>query len=46
MLSIEDIYREVGKNIFICPLNTDNFRDNSIDLTASEFAWNDPGPSL
>lgn len=43
MLSIEDIYREIGKNIFICPLNTDNFRDNSIDLTASEFAWTSDG---
>ena len=39
MLSREDIYREIGKNIFICPLNIDNFRDNSIDLTASRFAW-------
>lgn len=43
MLSIEDIYREIGKNIFICPLNTNNFRDNSIDLTASEFAWTSDG---
>lgn len=46
MLSIEDIYREVGKNIFICPLNTDNFRDNSIDLTASEFAWTSDGVNI
>lgn len=39
MLSIEDIYNEIGKNIFISPINVDNFRDNSVDLTASEFAW-------
>ena len=43
MLSIEDIYREMGKNIFICPLEANNFRDNSIDLTASEFAWTSDG---
>ena len=43
MLSIEDIYREIGKNIYICPLDTSNFRDNSIDLTASEFAWTNDG---
>ena len=46
MLSIEDIYREIGKNIFICPLDTNNFRDNSIDLTASEFAWTADGRYL
>lgn len=43
MLSIEDIYREIGKNIFICPIDTNNFRDNSIDLTASSFAWTNDG---
>lgn len=43
MLSIEDIYREMGKNIFLCPVDTQNFRDNSIDLTASEFAWTSKG---
>lgn len=43
MLSIEDIYREMGKNIFLCPVDTKNFRDNSIDLTASEFAWTSKG---
>ena len=43
MLSIEDIYREIGKNIFLCPIDTKNFRDNSIDLTASEFAWTSKG---
>ena len=39
MLSIKDIYREIGRNIYICPLKTENIRDNSIDLTASKFAW-------
>ena len=43
MLSIEDIYREMGKNIYVCPVKTENFRDNSIDLTASEFAWTSKG---
>ncbi|MBR4436043.1 MAG: hypothetical protein IKZ82_05785 [Clostridia bacterium] len=46
MLSIEDIYKEMGKNIFVCPLSIDNFRDNSIDLTASKFAWNAKGGNL
>lgn len=46
MLSIEDIYHEIGKNIFICPLDIDNFRDNSIDLTASEFAWTSDGKHI
>lgn len=39
MLSVNDIYRELGKNIYIYPLNPDNIRDNSIDLTASNLAW-------
>lgn len=46
MLSIEDIYHEIGKNIYICPLDTNNFRDNSIDLTASEFAWTVDGINI
>ena len=46
MLSIEDLYQEIGKNIFICPLHVENFRDNSIDLTASEFAWNSDDGSI
>ncbi len=46
MLSIEDIYREIGKNIFIYPLDINNFRDNSIDLTASEFAWTVDGKNI
>ena len=43
MLSIEDILREIGKNIFICPFYPKNIRDNSIDLTASKFAWTTDG---
>lgn len=39
MLSIVDLYREIGKSIFISPFNTSNIRDNSIDFTASMFAW-------
>ncbi len=46
MLSIEDLYKEIGKNIYICPLNIENFRDNSIDLTASEFAWTTDGEDI
>ena len=39
MLSKIDIYRELGRNIYLYPLKTENIRDNSIDLTASELAW-------
>ena len=40
MLSIEDVYREMGKNIFISPLDPyQQFEDNFILLTASENAW-------
>lgn len=39
MLSKNDIYSELGRNIYIYPLIIENIRDNSIDLTASELAW-------
>lgn len=39
MLSIADIKRELGKNIFIYPLNPSAVKANSIDLHASRFAW-------
>lgn len=38
VLSIEDIKKEIGKNIFIWPFNEDNIKGNSINLTASKFA--------
>lgn len=43
MLSIEDIYKEIGKNIFIYPLKNVRILGNSVDLTASEFAWSMDG---
>ncbi|HCT64809.1 MAG TPA: deoxycytidine triphosphate deaminase [Lachnospiraceae bacterium] len=39
MLSNEDILRELGENIYIHPLNLDNVRGNSINLTTSNIAW-------
>lgn len=39
VLSIRDLYKEIGKNIFIHPLKIDNIKANTINLTASEFAW-------
>ncbi|MBR1854800.1 MAG: hypothetical protein IJ794_16925 [Lachnospiraceae bacterium] len=39
MLSKEDYSREIGKNIFIYPLEHVRILGNSIDLTASRFAW-------
>lgn len=39
MLSIEDIYRNFGKNIFIYPTNHLIIKGASIDLTASKYAW-------
>lgn len=43
MLSKEDYNREIGKNIFIYPLDFARILGNSIDLTASEFAWTSDG---
>lgn len=39
MLSIVDIKRDLGKNIFIHPLDISSIKSNSIDLHASKFAW-------
>lgn len=39
MLSIVDIKRELGRNIYIHPLNISSIKSNSIDLHASQFAW-------
>jgi deoxycytidine triphosphate deaminase len=39
ILSIRDLYKEIGKNIFIHPLKIDNIKANTINLTVSEFAW-------
>lgn len=39
MLSIVDIKRELGKNIYIYPLTVSAIKSNSIDLHASQFAW-------
>lgn len=43
MLSIEDFDKEIGKNIFIYPLKNIRILGNSVDLTASEFAWTTEG---
>lgn len=41
MLSDKDIIRELidGKNIMIHPLNLENIKGSSINLTASKYAW-------
>ncbi len=39
VLSNEDIINELGRNIFIYPLDTRNIRGSTINLTASRFAW-------
>lgn len=39
MLSIVDIKRELGKNIYIYPLIPSAIKSNSVDLHASRFAW-------
>lgn len=39
MLSKIDIEQELGKNINIYPFNHDNFKENSVNLCASSFAW-------
>ena len=39
MLSRRDIEKELGKGINIIPVIRDNFKENSINLTASQNAW-------
>ena len=39
MLSKRDIEKEIGREIAIFPFNYENIKDNSINLTASEYAW-------
>lgn len=39
MLSKTDILREIGDGISIYPLILDNIKENSINLSASRFAW-------
>lgn len=39
MFSIEDIYKNFGKNIYIYPVDHLVIKGASIDLTASKYAW-------
>lgn len=39
MLSVVDLKKELGENIFIYPVYKDSIKANSIDLHVSEFAW-------
>lgn len=39
MLSKKDIQKELGKNILIVPFETNNIKDNSINLCASKLVW-------
>lgn len=39
MLSIVDIKKELGENIYLYPLTPSSIRGCSLDLRASEFGW-------
>jgi deoxycytidine triphosphate deaminase len=39
MLSIVDLKKELGKNIYIYPVHIESIKSNSIDLHVSRFAW-------
>lgn len=39
MLSVVDLKKELGENIYIYPVHKDSIKANSIDLHVSEFAW-------
>ena len=39
MFSKSDINKELGKGINIYPFNEKNIKENSINLTASKYAW-------
>ena len=45
MLSRIDIENELGKGINIVPFNRENIKENSINLSASEYAWSLNGGS-
>lgn len=46
MLSYHDLGKEIGKNIYIYPLKANNVKGNTIDFTASRFAFSSEGASL
>lgn len=46
MLSRRDIEKELGKGINIVPVIRDNFKENSINLTASQNAWTMSGGTV
>lgn len=46
MLSKIDIQNEIGKNIDIYPLSLSNIKENSINLSASSYAWSLKGGEL
>lgn len=39
MLSIVDLKKELGQNIYIYPVHIESIKSNSIDLHVSRFAW-------
>lgn len=39
MLSIVDLKKELGENIYIYPVHIESIKSNSIDLHVSRFAW-------
>ena len=39
MLSIVDLKKELGNNIYIYPVHRNSIKSNSIDLHVSEYAW-------
>lgn len=45
MLSREDIEKELGHGICLHPFHADNIKENSINLTASHYAWTIKGGS-
>lgn len=46
MLSKIDIQKEIGKSICIYPLSLPNIKENSINLSASAYAWSLKGGSV
>ena len=46
MLSYHDLGKELGKNVYIYPLKANNVKGNTIDFTASKFAFSSDGTSL
>ena len=46
MLSKKDIFKELGKELALFPLNPENIKENSINVSVSDYAWTQEGGTV